>query len=265
MTTPSHSPYPSPNRSWFQQEWRGLLLAIGFFTRIPVPALPDFHEQELNTAAKYFPLAGIIVGAFAAIVYSLANAVLPQDIAVLLSMVATIWLTGAFHEDGLTDAIDGLGGGWEKEQVLQIMQDSRIGSYGVVGIVLVLSLKFAALNHFPPLLVPVLLIAGHSLSRLGAVMVMATQRYVKYSGKSKPLATSMPLTHLAVAALFGLLPLLWLPSSWYWGIVPVAAVWMWFSLILKKRIGGYTGDCLGAMQQLTEVSFYLGVLACAAT
>ena len=265
MTTPSHSPSPSPNRSWFQQEWRGLLLAIGFFTRIPVPALPDFHEQELNTAAKYFPLVGIIVGAFAAIVYSLANAVLPQDIAVLLSMVATIWLTGAFHEDGLTDAIDGLGGGWEKEQVLQIMQDSRIGSYGVVGIVLVLSLKFAALNHFPPLLVPVLLIAGHSLSRLCSVMVMATQRYVKFSGKSKPLATSMPLTHLAVAALLGLLPLLWLPSSWYWGIVPVAAVWMWFSLVLKKRIGGYTGDCLGAMQQFTEVSFYLGVLACAAT
>ncbi|WP_323802059.1 adenosylcobinamide-GDP ribazoletransferase [Nitrosomonas sp.] len=245
-----------------KQEWRSLLLAIGFFTRIPVPALPDFQEQELNLAAKYFPLVGIIVGAFAAIVYMLAGKVLPQDIAVLLSMVATLWLTGAFHEDGLTDAIDGLGGGWEKEHVLQIMQDSRIGSYGAVSIVMALLLKFTALTHFTPALIPVLLIAGHSLSRFCAVMVMATQCYVKYSGKSKPIATRISPVHLGVAALFGLLPLLWLPSSWYWGMVPVMIVWVWFSLILNKRIGGYTGDCLGAMQQLTEIAFYLGVLAC---
>lgn len=262
MTIPSHS--PPPNRSVLKQEWRSLLLAIGFFTRIPVPALPDYQEQELNLAGKYFPLVGIIVGAFAAIVYMLANNVLPQDIAVLLSMVATLWLTGAFHEDGLTDAIDGLGGGWEKEQVLQIMQDSRIGSYGAVSIFMVLLLKFTALTHFPSALIPLLLIAGHSLSRFCAVLVMATQRYVKYSGKSKPIATSMPLAHLGIAALFGLLPLLWLPPSWYWGMAAVAVVWVWFSLILNKRIGGYTGDCLGAMQQLTEIAFYLGVLACIA-
>lgn len=262
MTTPSH--LPSPNHSFLKQEWRGLLLAIGFFTRIPVPALPDFQEQELNLAAKYFPLVGIMVGAFAALVYMLAHKVMPQDIAVLLSMVASLWLTGAFHEDGLTDAIDGLGGGWEKEQILQIMQDSRIGSYGAVSIIMALLLKFTALTHFSSALVPVLLIAGHSLSRFCAVMVMATQRYVKYSGKSKPLATDLPLIHLGVAALFGLLPLLWLPPSWYWGLVPVAVVWAWFSLLLKKRIGGYTGDCLGAMQQLTEIAFYLGVLACIA-
>lgn len=262
MTIPSH--IPPPKRSFLQQEWRGFLLAIGFFTRIPVPDLPDFQEQELNSAAKYFPLAGIIVGAFAAMVYMLASTVFPQDIAVLLSMVATLLLTGAFHEDGLTDAVDGLGGGWEKEQVLHIMQDSRIGSYGTVGIVMVLLLKFTALAHFSPLLVPAVLIAGHSMSRFCAVLVMATQRYVKYAGKSKPLATVMPLSHLGVAALFGLLPLLFLHPPWYLGLVPVVAVWVWFSLILKKRIGGYTGDCLGAMQQLTEVAFYLGVLACMA-
>jgi adenosylcobinamide-GDP ribazoletransferase len=87
---------------------------------------------------------------------------------------------------------------------------------------------------------------------------------VKYAGKSKPLATVIPLTHLGISALPGLLPLLWLDYSWYLGLVPVAAVWVWFSLVIKKRIGGYTGDCLGAMQQLTEIAFYLGVLACAA-
>ena len=262
MTIPSHT--PPPNRPFLQQEWRSFLLAIGFFTRIPVPDLPDFQEQELNLAAKYFPLVGIMVGAFAALVYMLVSTVFPQDIAVLLSMVATLLLTGAFHEDGLTDAVDGLGGGWEKEQVLHIMQDSRIGSYGAVSIVMALLLKFTALTHFSPLLVPAVLVAGHSVSRFCAMLVMATQRYVKYAGKSKPLATVMPPTHLCIAALFGLLPLLWLDYSWYLGLVPVAAVWVWFSLMIKKRIGGYTGDCLGAMQQLTEIAFYLGVLACVA-
>lgn len=262
MTIPSHT--PPPNRPFLQQEWRSFLLAIGFFTRIPIPDLPDFHEQELNLAAKYFPLVGIMVGAFAALVYMLASTVLPQDIAVLLCMVATLLLTGAFHEDGLTDAVDGLGGGWEKEQVLHIMQDSRIGSYGAVSIVMALLLKFTALTHFSPLLVPAVLVAGHSVSRFCAVLVMATQRYVKYAGKSKPLATVMPLTHLGVAAVPGLLPLIWLEPSWYLGLLPVVAVWVWFSLVIKKRIGGYTGDCLGAMQQLTEIAFYLGVLACVA-
>ena len=109
-----------------------------------------------------------------------------------------------------------------------------------------------------------MLVAGHSVSRFCAVLVMATQRYVKYAGKSKPLATVMPLTHLCIAALFGLLPLLWLEPSGYLGLLPVVAVWVWFSLMIKKRIGGYTGDCLGAMQQLTEIAFYLGMLACTA-
>lgn len=258
--TPSSS--SASKRSFVQQEWRSLLLAIGFFTRVPVPHFADFEEKDLNQSAKYFPLVGLMVGALAAFIFSIGNKVFTQDIAVLFSMLATLLLTGAFHEDGFTDAIDGLGGGWEKEQVLHIMQDSRIGSFGTVGIVMLLLFKFTVLSRISPLLVPVVLFAGHGMSRFCAVLVMATQRYVKYSGKSKPLATEMPLQHLLLAALFGLLPLAWIHPRFYGALLPVAFIWAWFSLILNKRIGGYTGDCLGAMQQLTEVAFYLGILAC---
>lgn len=244
------------------KEWRNFILAIGFFTRIPVPSVENFHESDLNHAAKYFPLVGLLIGAIAALVYLAANKIFTQDIAIIFSMIASIYVTGAFHEDGLTDAIDGLGGGWEKEQVLTIMQDSRIGSYGAVAIILALLLKFTSLSHITPMLMPAVLLAGHSVSRLCAVLVMATQPYVKPSGKAKPLATQLSKPSLLVAIVFGLLPLILLHPSYYFALLPVAFVWAWFSLILNKRLGGYTGDCLGATQQLTEIAFYLGILAC---
>ncbi|HSH73665.1 MAG TPA: adenosylcobinamide-GDP ribazoletransferase [Methylophilaceae bacterium] len=242
------------------KEWRLFSLAVGFFTRVPMPSVPDFQESDLNHSVKYFPLVGLLVGVLAALVYWLAAKILPTEIAVILSMIATIYATGCFHEDGLADAADGLGGGWEKEQVLTIMQDSRIGSYGAAAMILALLAKFESLNHISPLLTPVVLIAGHALSRYAAVLVIYTQVYVRSSGKSKPLATKLSTAELVLASLFGLGPLVFLSLHLLWAVLPVALVWVWFSHKLKRRIGGYTGDCLGAMQQLTEIAFYLGIL-----
>jgi adenosylcobinamide-GDP ribazoletransferase len=112
--------------------------------------------------------------------------------------------------------------------------------------------------------VPVSMIAGHALSRLCAVLVMFTQSYVKAEGKSKPLATQLNMAELMIATFFGLLPLVFLETKFLAALLPVAVVWLWFSAKIKTRIGGYTGDCLGAMQQLTEVAFYVGLLASAA-
>ena len=176
-------------------------------------------------------------------------------------MVATIWLTGAFHEDGLADAADGLGSGWEKQQVLIIMQDSRLGSFGAIALFLVLLTKFEALSHTSAPLLPGIMLAGHALSRFAAVLVIYTQSYVRASGKSKPLATQLTRGEMLLAGLFGLAPLALLGYKVLLAMLPVALVWFWFSNKLKKRLGGYTGDCLGAMQQLTEVAFYLGLLA----
>ena len=244
-------------------QWRYFLTAIMFFTRIPVH-FEHFDEADLNKSTRFFPLVGILVGAVGALVFWLSNRLLPLEVSVLLSMAATILLTGAFHEDGLADAIDGLGGGWTREQVLTIMVDSRIGSYGAVGLLLTLLTKYQALSYQMAIFVPASMIAGHALSRLCAVLVMFTQSYVKAEGKSKPLATQLNVAELTIATFFGLLPLAFLETKFLAALLPVAVVWLWFSAKIKTRIGGYTGDCLGAMQQLTEVAFYVGLLASAA-
>jgi adenosylcobinamide-GDP ribazoletransferase len=243
-----------------QNQWHYFLTAVMFFTRVPV-RFSSFDNADLNKATRYFPLVGILVGALGALVFWLSDILLPLEIALLLSMASTILLTGAFHEDGLADAIDGLGGGSSSEQVLAIMIDSRIGSYGAIGLFLVLLTKYQALTYQLAALIPATLIAGHALSRLCAVLVMYTQIYVKAEGKSKSLATRPTVTELIIATFFGLSPLAFLEMKFLAALVPVAIVWLWFSAKIKSRIGGYTGDCLGAMQQLTEVAFYVGVLA----
>lgn len=244
-----------------KKQWNYFLLALGFFTRIPVPSFTDFQESDLNHSAQYFPLIGILVGAVGAFVFWLSDFLLPLEVAVLLSVASTVLLTGAFHEDGLSDAVDGLGGGQGKEQALTIMTDSRIGSYGAIALVLALLTKYQALSYQTATLIPVSIVAGHALSRLCAVLVMFTQSYVKPKGKAKPLATQLSVQELFMATFFGLLPMTFLPMKFLAALVPVAMVWLWFSAKIKKRIGGYTGDCLGAMQQLTEIVFYVGLLA----
>ncbi len=257
------------------KEWRYFLLAVGFFTRIPIPVFADFEERELNNAAKYFPLVGVVVGVAGAVVYLLAAQMFPAALAVLLSMVSTIYITGAFHEDGLADSADGIGGGWDKERILTIMQDSRLGTYGALALFLMLLTKFQVLNALPAALVPCVLIAAHALSRLCAVYVMAVLPYVKSSGKAKPLASKIVLRDAIVASIFGLSPLvliygycsqyaadrhdlLLLSLCW---LVSVGSIWFWWRNKIRRWLGGYTGDCLGAMQQMTELAFYLGVLA----
>lgn len=248
-----------------KRQLRLFFTALSFFTRIPCTRWAGMNEDDLNHAARYFPLVGIIVGGVAALIWWLAQHVLPQELAVIASMIATIWLTGAFHEDGLSDAMDGLGGGWHKEQILTIMKDSRIGSYGAVALVMALLTKFQTLVHLSPGLIPVVLVAGHALSRFSAVLLIYTQNYVRETGKAKPLAQQISIGELLLAALFGLAPLALLPAAIWPGLLAVVVVWLWFGAKLKKRLGGYTGDCLGAMQQLCELAFYIGALACSFT
>lgn len=240
-------------------QWRYFLTAVMFFTRIPVH-FAHFNQQELNQATRFFPLVGILVGSVGAVVFYLCHNILPLSIAVLISMAATIMLTGAFHEDGLADSIDGLGGGWSREQALTIMVDSRIGSYGAIGLVLVLLTKHQSLVEISAHFIPMALIAGHALSRLCAVFVMYNQDYVKADGKAKPLATKIKPYELLIASFFGLMPLYLIGLNNLFALFPVAITWIWFSKKIKSRLGGYTGDCLGAMQQLTEVAFYIGLL-----
>lgn len=253
---------------------RYFLLAVGFFTRLPVPALPDFQETDLNRAARYFPLVGLLVGLLAAISWWLASWLLPPALAVLCSMAATIYVTGAFHEDGLADSADGLGGGMNRARKLEIMQDSRLGSYGAIALLGVLIFKFQALSSLTPAILPFAMIAAHACSRLAAVAIMASASYVRSTGKSKPLATALTRQDIWLASAFGLV--CWLGFAAMLGVnhtamsagrfmlmtgVPVLGIWWWWRRLIVRHLQGYTGDTLGATQQLTELAFYLGLLA----
>lgn len=253
-----------PLLSKIQHEWHAFLNGLRFFTRIHVPDRIPHSTALLNHAGRYFPAIGLIVGLICAVTFGIAMTVFPQGVSVVLAMATGILVTGAFHEDGLTDMADGLGGGWEKSRILQIMKDSRVGSYGVIAIVLTLLIKFLCLSEMNAAWVPVLLITGHAFSRYCAVLIMAGMNYVRgeAQSKSKPLATKVSGNALVVASAFGLLPLLWLPLNAL--VVSVTAgllMTVWVGRKLQKWLGGYTGDCLGAIQQLSELAFYLGGLA----
>lgn len=250
-----------------RQELEYFFGALRFFTRLPVPAWVGHSADGLNRSARYFPAVGLVVGGLSALVFLLASRGWPVSLAVLAAMAASIYATGAFHEDGLSDMVDGLGGGWTKEQVLTIMKDSRVGSYGVVAIVLALLGKFLALAALPAAAIPAALVAGHGVSRFCATILLQQLDYVREDAlsKTKPLANAMSLPELTLAGCFALAGVallgLWLPlQSLVLALALAGALTLWLARLLLRRLGGYTGDCLGAAQQGSELAFYLGLL-----
>ncbi len=254
------------------QELRLFFVALQFLTRVPVPRWVGFEPDWLNQSARWFALVGALVGGVAALVLWAASFVFPPAVAVGLSIASTLLLTGGFHEDGLADTADALGGAVSRARALEIMKDSRIGSYGALALVAVLGLKAAVLSAMPPLLaVPALLLA-HTASRAAAVALI---RALPYAGdiahaKAKPLARQvsgagvsvMLGTVVAVSALL----VVWAPAhapAVATSLVLVAIGAAWSTRWLRRRLGGYTGDTLGATQQVTELLALLGWLGAA--
>lgn len=242
--------------------------ALQFFTRLPIPRWVGFDPAWLNHASRYFPLVGLVVGAITAAAYALTAWLLPAPVAAVLSTAAGIYITGAFHEDGFADMCDGFGGGMSPERVMEIMKDSRIGAYGAIGTICILGLKCTTLAMLPPLTAIAALLAAHPLSRLMATALIWRLEYARAEGKAKPLANKMRTLEFLIAACTAALPalllcatggLIW--SALVGGLIAAAAVSYRLAAMFVRRIGGYTGDCLGAVQQLTEVVFYLAILA----
>ena len=242
--------------------------ALQFFTRLPIPGWVGFDPAWLNQASRYFPLVGVVVAVITGATYALAAWFLPTPVAVILSTIAGIYATGAFHEDGFADMCDGFGGGMTPERVLEIMKDSRIGAYGAIGTICLLALKLATLSMLPPLAAIGALFIAHPLSRLMATSLIWRLDYARAEGKSKPLAQKMSGVEFTIAALTAALPATAV-ASLHWitwngllaGVIAAAAATIWLARKFVRRIGGYTGDCLGAVQQVSEVMFYLGALA----
>ncbi len=269
---------------------RHYLLAVQFFTRIPITgALADwvgFSSTMLRASAAHFPGVGVLVGAFAAAVYALLAALLPDTaysplVAAVLSTVATALLTGGFHEDGLADVADGLGGSYNKARALEIMKDSRVGAFGAMALSLALLAKVALLAllgsvdgppdgwdaaPFKGWYVCTALFAGHVVSRTLPLLLVYWLPHVgdTAASKSKPLADQISFNSLLIAFLWCFVALalvLWAQAATdlivACGFSVLAVLYM--HRLFKRRLQGFTGDCLGAAQQVCEIAFYLGV------
>ena len=236
------------------------LLALSFYTRLPHPQTLDY--KQLHQAAVYLPMIGWLVGSICAAVFYLADLLWPQTTAVILALITGILTTGALHEDGFADVCDGFGGGMGKQRILDIMKDSHIGVYGVLGLLLMLSLKISTLNTMPVAAVPLVLLVGHSISRWSPLLLMHGYTYAREQDSKALGAIYKPnRQELAFAAVIALLPLVLLPALCTLAIIPVLLATVFLGRYFHRHIAGYTGDCLGASQQLAETIFYLSVSA----
>lgn len=247
-----------------RREWQIFLLAVGFLSRLPVPPDPNFSQDKLDGAARYFPAVGLLLGAITALSLLAFHRIFDNlPLAVLLSMALGLLVSGAFHEDGLADSADGFGGGWQRDDVLRIMKDSRIGTYGTVALTLTLAIKALSLSSMPSAGAAALaLLLAQALSRWLAVSYLIDLRYVSGEGKSKPLATALPLRHWWLAGLPLLIPAMATPIATWLPLALCLLIFRFgFGRYLRRRLGGYSGDALGAAQQISEVLIYLVLLA----
>lgn len=256
-----------------KEEIKIFFTALMFYTRIPCPKNIDHSPEYINKATRYFPLIGWIVGSISFFVFWLSSYLFDLQISVLISIIAGILVTGAFHEDGLADVFDGFGGGWTKAKILDIMKDSRVGAYGVIALIFLFALKYFSLTHLISkinqpnyLYIALLFITYHSLARLTAINIVFTSQYSRddETSKSKPIAKAHSSTEIVGAYFFGLLPLIAL-SFLQWKlslvIVPLVVLYYYSKSYFNKWIDGYTGDCLGAVEQMAECVCLLTFLA----
>lgn len=276
-----------PKASVVTREFNLMLLALSFFTRIPINIKANVDTEMLNKASRYFALVGVLIGGCSAVAFYLSALLLPVEIALLISMFCSVLLTGAFHEDGWADVWDGFGGGWTVENKLNIMKDSRLGTYGAAALFFILMIKYQALlalinvsinndsinnsainSEFlstEALSILSILLLGHCLSRVVATSLIADMPYVSEdaTSKVKPLAQALSSnSYLTLLATGAVIIIFTLSFSVAWKLVAILLLTRWcLKRWFTKQLGGYTGDCLGAAQQLSEVVVYLALLS----
>ncbi|MGH9936686.1 MAG: adenosylcobinamide-GDP ribazoletransferase [Blastocatellia bacterium] len=241
---------------------RLFLIAAQFLTRWPMPRNLETNEKELGQAAMFFPLVGALVGASGALLHAALLNFLPPSTCALLTLVYFAFITNAFHEDGLADAFDGFGGGWTRERTLEIMRDSRVGTFGALALIFLVLAKYNFLSSLDPSIVWRWLIVAHTAARWTIMPLCLWLPYARAEGQGKLVArrlgyggaTFATLTLLAALALLN-----WRAAAVACAVAiaaPLVTGWYY-----RSRIGGVTGDCLGATNQLTEVAIYLAAVA----
>ena len=251
---------------WYDRPWAAFL----FFTRLPLWRIHQPAVEAYRSVVEWWPLVGWLTGGVMAAVLYLGSMVFPYTLAVLLAIVVRILLTGALHEDGLADFFDGFGGGTSRERILAIMKDSHIGTYGTLGLILYMALLFFSLCALPSSSTPFFVLAADPYAKMLSAQAVQMLPYARdeQTAKSGVVYRKYSLLAGIGLAVQGLLPLALinflffiLNSSLFTlhsSLLYVPALVMYFLyLYIRRRIGGYTGDCCGALFLLTELSFYL--------
>lgn len=237
--------------------------AATFLTRLPwVARAASGDPVELGRSARWLPLIGIVVGAAGGLVYVGASALWSPGIAAVLALAAMVLLTGAFHEDGWADSFDGLFGGWTIERRLEIMRDSRIGTYGALALLLLVLGKWQALSSLDAATAPWVLIAAHAAARWSILPMARILPYARDAGAMKPVATGIGATELLIgsAVLLAVLSALGLHAGVVLALAGVTATLLLVigaALLFRARLGGITGDGLGATNQAVELAWLL--------
>ena len=239
------------------------LTALRFLTIIPVPGEQVFRDEDMGKSMAFFPLVGLLIGLVLAGIRYVLGMVLPSPVADILVIAVLVMMTGALHLDGLADTSDGLAGGKDRERTLAIMRDSRIGSFGVVGLVIILILKAAALIEIPAGIKREALMVMPVLGRWSTVQLATWINYAgkgygtglaftQYVGRKEGLFSTI-ITAAIVAVIFGV--------RGVFVLLTVAVLTLFLGLFFKKRIGGVTGDIMGAVCEISEVGVL--ILICA--
>jgi len=236
--------------------------AIVFLTRIPVGNLYVFRAEELPRSTVYFPVVGLLIGSLAGAVLFSTQLVFPSIVAVLLCMLATVWLTGALHEDGLADTVDGLAGGSTRAQRLTIMKGSAIGVYGAAALWFSLTAKLLLLGSLLEKGTTVAigaLIVANGMGRAGTVALLFACPYARQGeSKASPFAQNVTLRELVISLLPPVVSAFLFLGRDALACLCGAAAAVWATGVFYRRmIGGITGDCLGATNQLIELVCYL--------
>lgn len=232
--------------------------AMQFYSRVPVGKI-DYSEDNLTQSVRYFPLVGAIVGGIGAGVFMLFMLAFPQPVSVVAAIIAMVATTGALHEDGVSDFFDGFGGGYTKERILEIMKDSHAGAYGVIALIFLFLSKFALCISVPAAQLPLVLVAAHASSRFTPVAMMRVSTYAR-TENSKSAHSRNPQTRATfiLAFVFAVLPLIFIPWQATAGAAVVySLIFIFLKRYTEKKIGGFTGDTLGTLQQFCELAFYL--------
>ena len=233
-------------------------VAFAFMTRIPIKHKEDI---SLRHAARWFPLVGAFVGLVSAFIYFLTYEIFGQEVAAASAMISSILITGAFHFDGLGDVADALVGGWNPEDRMRILKDSRHGTYAVVAIAMQLILQFALISSMEPRIAIGALIVSHTLARLVPIYLMLTKAAPGGEGMGATYAREVKVIDVAIAKLLALIlvwPLIGITSILYLALLVIPNVI--FLIWVRRKIGGVVGDVLGAAAQISE-SFILLLFA----